>query len=444
MIEAFVKYIKENGLCKPGEKILLGVSGGVDSVVMLDLFSKTGYDIAIAHCNFHLRGAESDGDEAFVRKLAEKYQIPVFVKSCETIEYAKEKGISIEMAARSLRYDWFEEVCNKENFQKVAIGHNRNDDEETFFIKLLRGSGLSGLRGIPLQRNRYFRPIMFASRKEIRAYAKKNKLKSREDSTNATDDYLRNRVRHHFLPYFDKKFPGGTDALDNSLAKLKEEELLFRQMLDDKKQELLHKEEEKITIEINELQKYNPLKIWIFYLLETYAFNRSTTDQLVTAIDSGITGRLFYSKNYKLLLDREKLIIKKSAENHSKEVLIKDQEGEMEHPLSIKWEIVPNNPEFSFTKDAHVAYFDVDKINFPLKLRHWQEGDRFIPFGMRGGKLISDYFIDEKISRFEKGNIWLLVSDDKILWIAGHRASNLYRVSRKTRYIFKIFLKNNN
>jgi len=441
VIEAFVKYIKENGLCKPGEKILLGVSGGVDSVVMLDLFSKTDYDIAIAHCNFHLRGAESDGDEAFVRELARKYQIPIFVKSCETTEYARKKGISIEMAARDLRYGWFEEVCEKENFQKVAMGHNRNDDEETFFIKLLRGAGLRGLRGIPLQRNRYFRPIMFASRKEIHAYAKKNNLKSREDSTNATDDYLRNRIRHHFLPYFDKKFPGGTDALDNSLKKLKEEELLFRQMLDEKRQELLHKEEKKTIIEINELQKHNPLRIWTFYLLKTYGFNRSTTDQLVTAIGSGLTGRLFYSEDYTLLLDRKQLIIKKSAGNHSKEFLIKDQEGEMEHPLSLQWEVVPNNPQFYFTKDAHVAYFDADKINFPLKLRHWQAGDRFIPFGMKGSKLISDYFIDEKITRFEKEEIWLLVSNDKILWIAGYRASNLYRVQKQTRNIFQISLK---
>lgn len=441
MIEAFLKYIAENKLCKSGEKILLAVSGGVDSVVMLHLFSKTNYPIGIAHCNFHLRGAESDGDEAFVRKLAKIYQVPIFVKDCETKKYAKEKGVSIEMAARDLRYDWFVEVCEKENYQKVAIGHNRNDDEETFFIKLLRGSGLSGLRGIPLQRDRYFRPILFASRKEIRAYAKKNKLKSREDSTNATDDYLRNRVRHHFLPYFDKKFPGGTDALDNSLAKLKEEELLFRQMLDEKKQEILQKEEANIKIEITKIQNLKHLKIWLFYLLEEYGFNRSTTDQLVIAIESGLTGRLFYSDKYMLLLDREQIIIKESGENAAKEFLIRDKEGEMEYPLPVQWEIITNDNKFSFEKDVRFAYFDADKIDFPLKLRHWQEGDRFIPFGMRGSKLISDYFIDEKISRFEKEEIWLLVSEDKILWIAGHRASNLYRVSKQTRKIFRISLK---
>jgi len=441
VIEAFLKYIEENKLCKSGEKILLAVSGGVDSVVMLHLFSQTNYSIAIAHCNFHLRGAESDGDEAFVRSLAKKYNIPVFVKDCETKKYAKENGISIEMAARDLRYDWFEEVCEKENYQEVAIGHNRNDDEETFFIKLLRGSGLSGLRGIPLQRDHYFRPIMFASRKEIRAYAKKNKLKSREDSTNAMDDYLRNRVRHHFLPFFDKKFPGGTDALDNSLEKLKEEDLLFRQMLDEKKQKLLKEEDGIKTIEIKEVLKFTPLKVWIFYLLEEFGFNRSTTNQLVKAIESGLTGRLFYSEKYTLLLDREQIIIKESGENAAKEFIIQNQEGEMEHPLSLKWEIVPNNSEFSFGKDAHFAYFDADKIDFPLKLRHWQEGDRFIPFGMRGSKLISDYFIDEKISRFEKEEIWLLVSGDKILWIAGYRASNLHKVRKQTQNIFRISLK---
>lgn len=441
MIEAFLKYIEENKLCKPGEKILLAVSGGVDSVVMLHLFSKTDFSIGIAHCNFKLRGAESDGDEAFVRNLAEKYRIPVFVKECETKEYANEKGISIEMAARDLRYDWFEEVCEKENYQKVAIGHNRNDDEETFFIKLLRGSGLSGLRGIPLQRDQYFRPIMFASRKEIRAYAKKNKLKFREDSTNATDDYLRNRVRHHFLPYFDKKFPGGTDALHNSMEKLKEEELIFRQMLNEKKQEILHKQGGEITIEIAKIQVFKPLQIWIFYLLEEFGFNRSTTDQMITAIESGLAGRLFYSEKYTLLLDREKLIIKESEEGLSKEFFIQEKEGEIEHPLPLIWEIINNSREFKLEKDANIAYFDVEKIDFPLKLRHWQAGDRFIPFGMRGSKLVSDYFIDEKISRFEKEKIWLLVSDDKILWIVGHRASNLHRVGKQTKNIFRISLK---
>lgn len=441
MIEAFLKYIKANKLCEPGERILLAVSGGVDSVVMLHLFSKTNFPVAIAHCNFLLRGDESDGDEAFVRSLAEKYSIPIFVKKCETKEYAKEKGISIEMAARELRYAWFEEISKTQNFQKVAIAHNRNDDEETFFIKLLRGSGLSGLRGIPLQRDHYFRPVMFASRKEILAYAKKTQLAFREDSTNATDDYLRNRVRHHFLPYYDKKFPGGTNALHHSMEKLKEEELLFRQMLDEKKQTILSQEGENITVQIEAVAKFHPLKIWLFYLLEEFGFNRSTTDQMVKAIDSGLTGQLFYSEKYTLLIDREKLIIKENEEGTLNEFLIQNPEGEMEQPFPLKWKIIKNDPSFSFEKNTDFAYFDADKIHFPLKLRHWQDGDRFIPFGMRGSKLVSDYFIDEKISRFDKEKIWLLVSEDKILWVVGHRASNLFRVSKQTLNIFKIFLK---
>jgi tRNA(Ile)-lysidine synthase len=441
VIEAFLQYIQDNKLCQPGEKILLAVSGGVDSVVMLHLFSKTNYPIAIAHCNFQLRGDESDGDEAFVRKLAKKYDIPIFVKKCETREYAKEKGISIEMAARELRYSWFEEVCQTEHFQKVAIGHNRNDDAETFFIKLLRGSGLSGLKGIPLQRDHFFRPVMFATRKEILAYARKNKLPFHEDSTNATDDYIRNRVRHHFLPYYDKKFPGGTTALHHSMEKLKEEELLFRQMLDEKKQGIFSRENGTIMIEMMKIQRLKPLKIWLFYLLEEFGFNRSTTDQLAKALNSGLTGQLFYSEEHTLLLDRGTLIIRKSGDGPSQEFLIQNPEGEMERPFPLKWEIVKNEQDFVFEKNTDLAYFDADKIHFPLKLRHWQEGDRFIPFGMRGSKLVSNYFIDEKISRFEKEKILLLISEDQILWIVGHRASNLYRVSKQTRRIFKISLK---
>ncbi len=441
MKEAFLKYIDAHRLCRAGEKILLAVSGGVDSVVMLHLFSKTHFEMAIAHCNFQLRGEESDGDEAFVRTLAQQYDIPVFVKRFDTRAYAKEKGISIEMAARDLRYDWFEEVCQKEHYQKVAVGHNRNDDEETFFIKLLRSSGLSGLRGIPLQRDRYFRPLLFASRKEILAYARKNKLAFREDSTNATDDYIRNRVRHHFLPYFDKKFPGATQALHHSMEKLKEEELLFRQMLEEKKKEVFRRNEETRCLDLKKLRRLQPLSSWLFYLLEDFGFNRSTTDQMVKALDSGQTGSLFYADQFTLLIDREKLIVKQTVEPQAREWLLQEPEGAMESPMPLKWEIVANTPEFSFEKNAAVAYFDADKIRFPLHLRPWMEGDRFIPFGMRGSKLVSDYLIDQKFSRFEKEKIRLLVMDDRILWIVGHRASNLFRVSKQTRRVLKISLK---
>ncbi|VAW27093.1 tRNA(Ile)-lysidine synthetase, partial [hydrothermal vent metagenome] len=438
MIEAFLKHIEKYDLYRPEEKILVAVSGGVDSVVMLHLLHRSGFRLAIAHCNFQLRGSESDGDESFVRNLAAQYGISVFVKSCDTRAFAEKGKISIEMAARRLRYDWFAEITEKYQFQKLSIGHNKGDDAETFFIKLLRGSGLSGLKGILAKRENIIRPLLFASRKEILAYAKEHQLPFREDSSNASDDYLRNRIRHRLLPFYEKEFPGATKALAESLEKLKTTETIFRQLLEEKKNQLFHRTDDEISLDKSAIRYLEPKADWLFFLLEDFGFNRSIIDDFCQTLESSQTGQLFHAENYTLLNDSNKLIIKKKRTVSEKEFTINDWGKPVSEPLQLTFEIFPNQPGFTFSTDKAVAYFDADKLSLPLKLRRWHHGDRFVPFGMKGSKLLSDFFVDEKINRFKRKNCWLLLSAKEIIWVTGHRASNRFRITGRTKSILKI------
>ena len=441
MIQKFRQHITRHHLCSKNDKILAAVSGGVDSVVMLDLLVQSGFKPAVAHCNFHLRGDESDGDEAFVRQLAKKYGLPVFVHQCHAAGFAKEHHISIEMAARDLRYTWFEKLMYEHHFQKLAIGHNRDDDAETFFINLFRSSGLHGLKGIPVERNHIIRPILFASRDEILQYANNQKLNFREDSTNATDDYLRNRIRHHLMPFMEDNFPGSRDGLAGSLEKLKENDALFELLLKEKKEQIFESSGNGYRIPKKMLRGFPKTNILLYYLLRDFGFNRSQTDQINTSINNNQNGQIFNSGTYRLLSDRDCLFIEPVSTNQSKTWPVELKSAEIKTPVNLQTRLLPNDSTFVLKRAKNIAYFDADKLTEPLVLRKWKKGDRFEPFGMRGSKLLSDFFIDEKFSRFEKENTWLLVSGNTILWVVGHRATRHFSITPQTRTVFMVHLK---
>lgn len=442
MEEQFLKYVSSNSLFDKGDKILIAVSGGLDSVVLLDLLFKTGFNISIAHCNFQLRGQESDMDEEFVRNLGKNYKLKIFVKICDASENAKTNKLSIQESARELRYQWFKKVSIENKFDKLAVAHHFDDNLETFFINFSRGSGLSGLKGIPVKNETIVRPLMFASRKEIEEYANENKLKFREDSSNSSDKYLRNNLRHNLLPGFLEILGGSNETLKKSMLYLAEDELLFEQLIQQKRQELIEKDKGFLSVEKQKLLSLSPLKAWVYYLLKPFGFSRSVTDDISAGLLENNTGKNYFSSTYRIISDREKLIITTQKPNTKSQVLkIDEGESEIVSPIHFQISTFSKPDDFRIKKENEIAYFDFAKLKFPLTLRRWETGDRFKPFGMKGSKLLSDFFIDEKLSLLEKENIWLLESNEEIIWVVGLRTSDNFKIINNTKVVYKIVLK---
>jgi len=415
---------------------LLALSGGVDSVVMLDLFFKAGYKPGVAHCNFKLRGAESEDDEEFVKNLADKYNAEAFFKSFETSRFAKENKLSVQEAARELRYNWFDELSRKNSFTKIAVAHQLDDQTETFFINLFRGAGLKGLKGIPVKRGKIIRPLMFASRKEIETYAKKNTLVFRNDSSNDSDKYLRNKIRHHLLPQIYELKPGFQDNLQKSFELLKEDSEVLELLLNQKQKALFKTVGDTSTIKTSDIKNFTPALL--FYFFSTLGINRSVSDALFKSLLKGETGKQFETPTHRLLIDRNNLIVKRrEKEIEPAAYLIDESAKTLSYPVHLELKRVENNENFKIEKSKEVAYFDLEKLTFPLKLRKWEKGDRFVPFGMRGKKLVSDFFTDEKVNLFDKENSWILLSGNDIIWIVGYRASNIFKIKATTKQILQ-------
>jgi len=442
MLKEFQHFIHENQLCEVSEKILVAVSGGIDSVVMLNLFHRAGYQVAIAHCNFNLRGEESDQDEQFVKELAHRYQVRIFSKTCDASVYADKHNCTIQEAARVLRYEWFDKLCEEKKFNKIAVAQHADDQVETFFINLLRGSGVKGLKGMPVKREKVIRPMLFAERNEIEKYAKKRNLAFREDSSNLSDKYLRNRLRHHVLPELEKIDQDYRQPILKSLQFLQEDNMLIQQMIDEKRMVLFEANQESVQISIEKLIAQKHWQILVYYLLKDFGFNRELTNSVCEAIQSRSTGKLFYSENHQLLLDREFLILEKKQVEKSNEIYYIQSAGEdLKTPFRLRSTIIGSPPDLKIEKEPIFAYFDLDKISFPLVIRKWQKGDRFTPFGMKGSKLVSDYLVDEKIDRFEKEKVYILESGGKIIWLIGYRVSDDFKITLRTKQVLQLKVK---
>jgi len=438
VINRFLKYIEQNKLGTPNDRILLTVSGGVDSMVMFDLFVKAGYKVAVAHCNFHLREEESDGDEQFVVKTCAEYGVEVFIKHFDTKAYAQQNHVSVQVAARDLRYAWFEQLRQDKNFDLTAVAHHADDSVETFFINLLRGSGITGLKGISVRRENIIRPLLFAEREDIERYAREHEITYREDSSNKEDKYLRNKIRQQILPRLKEMTDNYEQTVIASLNRLEEADRLLQQLLEEKFAGLLTSQGDMLVVQLEELLKLKPLEVWVYYLLRRYGFNRDTTDKITTAVKNRQTGNVFHAEVYNALVDRDYLLLKPTEETEARVFLLEENTREITEPLKMKIEISDLDDHFIINRTEGVAQLDMDKLDFPLKIRTWQEGDRFVPLGMSGTKLVSDYFIDSKISRFDKERIWLLLSGNDIVWIIGYRISDRYKIIPATKRVLTI------
>jgi tRNA(Ile)-lysidine synthase len=435
----FLDYIRSQNLFSENDRILLTISGGMDSMVMLNLFVSAKFRIGIAHCNFNLRGDESNKDASFVRLFARDNAIPYFEKSFDTTKFAKHQKYSIQEAARELRYQWFKEIALQEKYKYYATAHHFDDQIETFFINLFRGTGVKGLRGILPKSGSCTRPLLFATRDEISDYATKHKILYREDSSNQSDKYLRNRIRHHILPALKSTKGDFKTGFEKTFTLLSGTEKFIDAEISNLKKKLFLYDKDQVRIPIDELKKMEFIEFYLYELLKSFDFNEDVISKIPIALNK-IPGKLFLSKTHQLLVDRQYLIISPITKTKRETYLIEAGKTEIFNPVKLAFENFAKTEDTSLNPARNIAQFDFDKIEFPLKLRRWEEGDYFYPFGMKGRKKVSDYFIDLKFSLFEKQKTWMLLSGDSIIWIVGHRIDNRVKISKQTKSIFKITL----
>ncbi len=434
MLQAFIAHIRQQHLFLTGQQVLLAVSGGIDSVVLTHLMHSAGYSFAIAHCNFHLRPSDCDRDEAFVRQLASTYAVPIHVAQFDTRTHAAQHHQSIEQAARELRYDYFEQLRQTHGYAAILTAHHRDDSTETFFLNLLRGTGLAGLHGILPIQGHIVRPLLPFGRSDIEAYAVQHHLTHVEDSTNASLDYLRNQVRHQLMPLMRQLQPAADHTIHQTILHLQSTEQLYQTLLEPLKQQLSHPQPDGTTrIDLCGTFTVPPsdepsslLRQQLYFeLLKPYGFNAATIANILTATQPGKT---YHTTTHTAYLDRQQLIVCPIAATSATTM-----------PAITIQTISPQGFD-PRQLPSHRAAFDADSVSLPLRLRHWQTGDRFQPLGMaHGSQLISDYFSDHKYSQLDKMAQLLLVdATDSILWIVGHRTSPPHRITPHTRLVLTV------
>lgn len=436
LFKRFQEYSAEHRLCAPGNRLLVAVSGGIDSMVLAWLIREAGISHAIAHCNFSLRAEESDGDELFVSKYAGKYSIPFFSKRFDTVGYASSKGLSIQMAARELRYGWFDELVDHEGFDAVAVAHNLNDNAETFIINLLRGTGLNGLTGMSQKYRNIIRPLLFATREEIASFARERKIKFREDSSNSSIKYTRNRIRHKIIPELEKVNPNALAAITETINHLRGSSEIIDKHIDDLRTKIFRPVNDGIEADIKELKRLQPVSTYIFELFREFGLSAGQTRELVSLLGSS-PGKYMNTSSHRLLRDRDRIIItgKSLTEPSSYEFTSLDEM----HLSGIFSDMAVTVPgEEALPACAMTASLDLDTITFPVTVRRWKPGDRFIPLGMSQPKKISDFLIDLKVPVTAKEKVLLLLSGEEVVWVMGYRINERYKVTDRTARILML------
>lgn len=434
MLATFQSHINTHFSFLKNKKLLVTVSGGIDSVVLVCLLRQLKFDISIAHCNFNLRGADSDLDEQFVKELASDLNLTAHIISFETEVYAKKNKLSIQMAARELRYDWFEEIRQKNKLDYILTAHHKDDVLETFLINLSRGTGLEGLTGIPSQNGFIVRPMLSISRDEIKSFAKENIIEWREDKSNASTKYLRNKIRHDLVPLLKELNPSFMDSFENTINHLNGSQQIVNDAVQEIEKRVVSKKKDYLELDIEELQKLSDPKIYLYQLLVGYGFSEWDDVHKLLAAQSG---KQVFSKTHRLIKDRKKLLLaKKLGEKKSTEIEI----NHFQDNVDVEGvQLIFTKNEESDSNSNFTVSVNFDKLVFPLKLRKWEQGDYFYPLGLNRRKKLSDFFKDEKMSLIDKERIWLLCNrDNEIIWVVGRRLDHRYRISSKTKEFIKI------
>ena len=433
MLSLFQSHLNTNLNFLKESKLLIAISGGLDSVVLTHLCHQSKLNVALAHCNFNLRGAESDGDEDFVLQLAEDLNLEVFIESFETEDYAKKHKLSTQLAARELRYSWFEELADYLDFDYVLTAHHADDNLETFLINLIRGTGLDGLTGIPEVNDNIVRPLLSFSRETIEAYAKTNNLQWREDSSNASNKYLRNKLRHDVIPVLKDINPQLLQNFESTQSYLKDSKQIIEDSIVKLQKKTVSVEDGLIKLKIKPLKKLSNPKGYLYELLKYFNFTEWND---VADLLEAQSGKQVFSNTHRLLKDREYLLLSEiTSEKLKNSILISEEDNKVQTPLGV---LFFDEADAIFGKRTNVVFVDKNKLKYPLKLRKWEEGDYFYPSGMKGKKKLSKYFKDEKMSLIEKENTWLLASNDEIVWIVNKRADQRFLANEETDKILKI------
>ena len=420
------KYIECKKLLLPGQKVLVALSGGADSVALLSVLSALGYRCIAAHCNFHLRGEESDRDEAFVKDLCKRQSITLHTKHFNTTDYAYSQGISIEMAARELRYQWFEELRKEVDACAIAVAHHRDDSVETILLNLIRGTGIDGLRGIRAKNGSVIRPLLEESRESILDYLQHIGQPFVTDSTNLQNDYTRNKIRLEVIPMLQTINPSVLESISASASYLDEVAEVYHQERQEAIKRVMSQQEGMDCIYIHSLlQEVAPMSL-LHEILSPLGFNSSQVTDIYQSLE-GHSGRKFVSSDYEVLRDRDYLMIRKKEED-------------LQMP-TLTYELVDITPSFNIPRDKRMACLDASKVKTPLEIRLLEKGDRFVPLGMKGKKLVSDYLTDRKFSLFQKERQYVACCERQIVWLVGERIDQRFAITPATTQAWIITIK---
>lgn len=437
MLSKISAFIKENELVQPGQKIIAAVSGGIDSAVLCELLHQLKYEFVVAHCHFGLRAEDADTDELFVKKLAKKYNVEFYAEHFSTKAFAEEHKISIQMAARQLRYQWFETLRQKLNFDVIATAHHQNDTLETILLNLTRGTGLAGLHGILPKNGTVIRPLLCLAKDDMYEFVTENRLIWREDTSNETTKYQRNLIRHEVVPVLKQLNPNLEETIAQTTERIRGAELIMEQYLSGLKTRALRETPEAVFISIAELQTSLALPVVLSELLKPYNFNYETVKQLAENLESQ-SGKSYASPTHQLVKDRDELVITPLNLSAFGSLEISETDQTLDagrFRLTLKRLPAAG---YKIIKSKNVVALDAVLLSFPLKVRAWKEGDWFIPLGMKGKKKLSDFLIDQKIPLNLKPNIMVLTSGQSIVWVIGQRPDNRFKITEKTEEVLEI------